>query len=447
MEKELDTFSSATNARIEYYRQLQAVSDTVTPLDHEVDEDVEERLAGMSAVESGLQRNVSAAQSKHRYCECCPLRVKECVLTSAIVMHLKNAGKDASESKFCVICQASFTLGVLTVCGHQFCKECMMLWFRAHHNCPVCKKHLTVAMLHDITFRKQELKLHQDQSYQSSDGRRQRARSPRSGIYTSFNKEKLKSIMEVELHGPSFATKIDTLIRHLLWLREEDPGAKSIIFSQFKDFLDVLAQAFGRFRIGFTSFDKKDGISKFKEDPGIECFLMDARAHASGLNLVNASHVFLCEPLLNTALELQAIARVDRIGQEHETTVWLYLVEGTVEESIYNISVRRRMAHMGSRGTLRSGDATPEVNDLAIEAANSLELQQAALTKLMSKDKQLGEVVEKDDIWECLFGHLSKSSHGDHVGSGNDDRFSNPAVISFLAAESAEARRQGEHDI
>jgi len=430
MEKELDTFSSATNARIEYYRQLQAVSDTVTPLDHEVDEDVEERLAGMSAVESGLQRNVSAAQSKHRY-----------------LMHLKNAGKDASESKFCVICQASFTLGVLTVCGHQFCKECMMLWFRAHHNCPVCKKHLTVAMLHDITFRKQELKLHQDQSYQSSDGRRQRARSPRSGIYTSFNKEKLKSIMEVELHGPSFATKIDTLIRHLLWLREEDPGAKSIIFSQFKDFLDVLAQAFGRFRIGFTSFDKKDGISKFKEDPGIECFLMDARAHASGLNLVNASHVFLCEPLLNTALELQAIARVDRIGQEHETTVWLYLVEGTVEESIYNISVRRRMAHMGSRGTLRSGDATPEVNDLAIEAANSLELQQAALTKLMSKDKQLGEVVEKDDIWECLFGHLSKSSHGDHVGSGNDDRFSNPAVISFLAAESAEARRQGEHDI
>ncbi|KAH7033297.1 SNF2 family N-terminal domain-containing protein [Microdochium trichocladiopsis] len=424
MEKELDIFTAAMNARIEYYRQLQAVSDTVAPLEREENEDVDARLSGMIAAEASLQSNVSAAQSKHRY-----------------LMHLKDAGKDASESKFCVICQASFTLGVLTVCGHQFCKECMMLWFKAHHNCPVCKKHLTAAMLHDITFRKQELRLHKDQSHQLPNGQEQRSKSKRAGIYTSFNEEKLKRIMEVELNGPSFATKIDTLIRHLLWLREEDPGAKAIIFSQFKDFLDVLARAFERFRVGFTSFDKKDGITKFKEDPGIECFLMDARAHASGLNLVNASHVFLCEPLLNTALELQAIARVDRIGQEHETTVWLYLVEGTVEESIYNISVRRRMAHMGSNGTVaKSGDATPEVTDLTIEAANSLELQQAALTKLMSKDKQLGEVVEKDDIWECLFGHLSGKTSG-NTNPGNDDRFSNPAVLSFLAAESAEARR------
>ncbi|KXJ93145.1 helicase-like protein [Microdochium bolleyi] len=426
MEKELDIFTAAMNARVEYYKQLQAVSDTVAPLEHEEDEDVDAKLASMIAEEASLQSKVSTAQSKHRY-----------------LVHLKEVGKDANESKFCVICQASFTLGVLTVCGHQFCKDCMMLWFKAHHNCPVCKKHLTAAMLHDITFRKQELKLHQDESQQTHNGQDSRSKDRRSGIYTSFNEEKLRSIMEVELNGPSFATKIDTLIRHLLWLRKEDPGAKSIIFSQFKDFLDVLSRAFDRFRVGFTSFDKKDGITRFKEDPGIECFLMDARAHASGLNLVNASHVFLCEPLLNTALELQAIARVDRIGQEHETTVWLYLVEGTVEESIYNLSVRRRMAHIGTNETARPGDATPEVNDLTIEAANSLELQQAALTKLMSKDKQLGEVVEKDDIWECLFGHLSNT--GTHLNSGSDDRFNNPAVMSFLAAESAESRRHEDH--
>ena len=53
----------------------------------------------------------------------------------------------------------------------------------------------------------------------------------------------------------------------------------------------------------------------------MECFFLHAKAQASGLNLVNATHVFLCEPLINTAIELQAIARVHRIGQHNPTTV------------------------------------------------------------------------------------------------------------------------------
>lgn len=135
----------------------------------------------------------------------------------------------------------------------------------------------------------------------------------------------------------SFGTKIDTLARHVLWLRENDPGAKSVIFSQYKDFLQVLSRAFTQFRIAYSNFDKPNGVKKFKDDPGvriiycladpyadrlqIECFFLHAKAQASGLNLVNATHVFLCEPLINTAIELQAIARVHRIGQHNPTTV------------------------------------------------------------------------------------------------------------------------------
>lgn len=199
----------------------------------------------------------------------------------------------------------------------------------------------------------------------------------------------------------------------------------------------MLRNAFARFRIVYASIDDPNGIARFKDDPATECFLLHARAHSSGLNLVNASHVFLCEPLLNTALELQAIARVDRIGQQHETTVWLYLVSGTVEESIYNLSVRRRMEHMGRNLKGKSKESTPELLDESIEEANTLELEHAALTKLMSKDKNAGELVDQGDLWECLFGHVTAST----AAQGQDGRLREQAVESFLAGEAAEARR------
>lgn len=208
---------------------------------------------------------------------------------------------------------------------------------------------------------------------------------------------------------------------------------------RYKDFLLVLRNAFRRFRIGHASIDEPGGITQFKEDPAVECFLLHARAHSSGLNLVNASHVFLCEPLLNTAIELQAIARVDRIGQQHETTVWLYIVSGTVEESIHNLSVRRRMEHMGKNVKAKSKDSTPELLDASIEAANTLELEAAALSKLMSKDRSAGEMVDRGDLWECLFGHVGNKALD--MDSRQDDRLKEQPVIAFLSREAAEARK------
>ncbi|KAF4338808.1 rad8 and Rdh54p [Fusarium beomiforme] len=425
LEGEVDKFKTIMNLRLEYYRQLQVVSDSVLPYEEPV---TEELMKKMKAAEDNMRQKLSAAEAKHRY-----------------LLHLKEAGSKSNEPRICVICQTTFTIGVLTVCGHQFCKECMMLWFKAHHNCPVCKKKLKSSNLHDITINPQQLKVHSDNPDQVQHGtenspqQRQSDSPKKTGIYSEFNSDKLAEIQKIELDGPSFTTKVDTLVKHLMWLRESDPGAKSIVFSQYKGFLGILRNAFSRFRIGYASIDDPDGIKRFKENASVECFLLHARAHSSGLNLVNASHVFLCEPLLNTALELQAIARVDRIGQMHETTVWLYLVSGTVEESIYNLSVQRRMEHMGRTNKGKSKESTPELLDANIEAANTLELEQASLSRLMSKDKSAGENVEENDLWECLFGHVGRNDNEPE----RDTRLQEKAVMGYLAAEATEERLNG----
>ncbi|KAI0123117.1 SNF2 family domain-containing protein [Xylariales sp. AK1849] len=426
VEKELDQFTAAMNARVEYYRQLQAVSDTVAPWEREEEEDGDDEtlMQGLLAEENKVQKKLATAIATQRY-----------------QVHLKQQGQSSAAERLCPICKETYTIGCLTECTHEFCKECITLWVKAHKTCPLCKKILSSRSLQDIVVKKPELKLHSEQQPVSSGDPNSPHKSRRSGIYSDFSQAKLKEINDVELDGPSFATKVDTMIRHLMWLRQADPGAKSIIFSQFGSFLDILQRAFALYNIGFTSFDTKNGITRFKEDPAIECFLMDARSHASGLNLVNANHVFLCEPLLNTALELQAIARVDRIGQEHETTVWLYLVEGTVEESIYDLSVQRRMEHMSKNTKGKSKESLNEISDHNLEVANSLELQHAALPKLMDKDQQLGEVIDKNDLWACLFGHVAREEESARNVEESDPRFENPAVMGFLAGRAARERQ------
>ncbi|KAG6018325.1 hypothetical protein E4U43_003774 [Claviceps pusilla] len=448
LESEIDGFKATMNARLEYYRQLQAVSDAVLPHDGPK---TDAAIAKLQQTEDELRRKLSSLEAKHRY-----------------LRHLKEAGSKSNEPRMCVICQMPFVTGVLTVCGHQFCKECMTLWFKSHHNCPVCKRGLKPSNLHDIAIKPQQVQIRSEmtQAVPRRDVTNSSASSltAATAIYSEFNADKLAEIKNIDLDGPSFTTKVDMLVRHLLWLRESDRGAKSIVFSQYRDFLHILRNAFRRFRIGHASIDDPNGISNFKQDPAIEVFLLHARAHSSGLNLVNACHVFLCEPLLHTALELQAIARVDRIGQQRETTVWLYLVSGTVEESIYNLSVQRRMEHLGERRRSAStakakttSTATTDLLDASFEAANTLELEHAALSKLMSKDKSAGEMVAKGDLWECLFGTTGHGAgdgndqhHHHHSSSNQKDaavRMQEKAVMSYLAGEAAAARASRRGDM
>ncbi|KAI1429437.1 SNF2 family N-terminal domain-containing protein [Xylaria sp. FL1777] len=383
LERELDFFTSVMNARVDFYRQLQSVSDNVAPLAPEISNNHLTSWHTYVNQEKYLRNKADHWHSNRRH-----------------LLHMREESSNSNE--LCAICRGDdFTVGAITTCGHKFCKPCIIQWLRFKHRCPLCNEHQTTSMLSDFGNRNQASTKGQSLSA-CNPGLRGSLRKG-LGVYSNIHDDQRRAIQNVKLHGPSYSTKVDTLIKHLLWLREEDPGAKSIVFTQFRSFLQILEQALPKHRIGFATFSRLANtsfeIQRFKDDPSVECLLMEAKAHSSGLNLVNANHVFLCEPLLNTALELQAIARVDRIGQEHETTVWLYLVEGTVEENIHALSERRRLLHMGDRQNGKSKE---------METANLPESTQSHLARLMGKYDEHGEVVDKGDLWSCLFGNAAQ---------------------------------------
>ena len=202
LRQEVDSFTTLMNTRLEYYRQLQQLSDMVKPL-----EEVEKaRLSNMEVEEEKLRRKIATSTAKRRY-----------------LIHLRDeTTADSTQQRMCIICQSSFEIGALTVCGHQFCKECMGLWWNAHRNCPVCKRHLTRDDLHDITYKPQELKMAEEVVDTSLQGRSPTTSTGRSAIYSEINSSStFAQIKNIDLDGPSFTTKISTLARHLLWLREQ----------------------------------------------------------------------------------------------------------------------------------------------------------------------------------------------------------------------------------
>lgn len=64
-----------------------------------------------------------------------------------------------------------------------------------------------------------------------------------------------------------------------------------------------------------------------ESDPKFIQVLMLLIQHgANGLNLLEAQHVMMVEPLLNPAVEAQAISRVHRMGQKHKTIIHRFIV-------------------------------------------------------------------------------------------------------------------------
>ncbi|KAF1815418.1 hypothetical protein P152DRAFT_455122 [Eremomyces bilateralis CBS 781.70] len=145
------------------------------------------------------------------------------------------------------------------------------------------------------------------------------------------------------------SAKVTALLAHLKRIRQKDPLCKSVVFSQFTSFLDLIEPALARDRIKFLRFDGSMAqkqravvLEEFRAQPKSCVLLLSLRAGGVGLNLTCAKQVFMMDPWWSFAVEAQAIDRVHRMGQESEVGVVRFIVEGSIEEKMLKIQDRKK---------------------------------------------------------------------------------------------------------
>ena len=158
------------------------------------------------------------------------------------------------------------------------------------------------------------------------------------------------------------SAKIDKTMDLLDAIHARGEGEKTIIFSGFTSFLDLLEvpiartrdySSYTRYDGSMTAAERNDAVFKFTDRPECTIMLVSLKAGNSGLNLTAASQVIILDPHWNGYVEAQAVDRAYRIGQQRPVEVHRILIdhEGftpdgnghtTVEDRILALQEKKR---------------------------------------------------------------------------------------------------------
>ncbi|OYU28648.1 MAG: DNA helicase [Burkholderiales bacterium PBB2] len=123
---------------------------------------------------------------------------------------------------------------------------------------------------------------------------------------------------------------------------------KALVFSQFTDYLALLAERLRAMDVPFQYLDgstpaaeRSQRVAAFQRGEG-EVFLISLKAGGFGLNLTMADYVLIVDPWWNPAAEDQATGRAHRMGQQRPVTVYRLVTAGSVEERIIDLHRDKR---------------------------------------------------------------------------------------------------------
>lgn len=381
LHSDLVQLRKAFNERISYFRQLQEISDSVTEV--EFDGVLSDVIETAKAEQTDLDIRINTGWARQRYLD-----------------HLTTSQEDGSndDENCCILCRCEFSRGHITPCAHIFCETCLKGWLARKEGkvCPVCRKGIDTDQLQRFSLKKKE---DDEQLLPRKLVNNELPKSHRRIEYNFIDKRLLEDIQTMESLG-NYGSKIQTVVRHLLYLELSDPGSKTIVFSAWADSLLIIQHALRVNGISCLRIDqhsgKENAAKRFRTDSSISVLLLHGERENAGLNVTCASRVFLVESVVNHAFELQAIARIDRMGQLRPTEVYCYYTEDTVEKSILDLAAKQGQSlytRDNSAGTLNVAPFALASSKNAIDSP--------------AKKKQKGDFVFKtDDMLAIFFPHL-----------------------------------------
>jgi SNF2 family DNA or RNA helicase len=207
-----------------------------------------------------------------------------------------------------------------------------------------------------------------------------------------------------------FESKFKVLLQQLKIMRDEEPDAKSLVFSQFASSLEYLQEELPKH--GFSYRTMKGSMSKnqrakalndFQNDPPTTIFLLSTRSAACGINLTQANRVFLLEPSFNPALEAQAIGRVHRLGQKRKVEIVRLVIANSFESRVMSFLQKKYKLSFADASSLQQDRDSSDVDGNDEQSADIKD------NKHKSGKKNVAKVVnEVCHVVDCITGNLSK---------------------------------------
>jgi SNF2 family DNA or RNA helicase len=205
----------------------------------------------------------------------------------------------------CAICLDTYEDSVVTECGHFFCKECIQYSIiNSSDGCPMCRKKINLSQIHPI------------------------------------NKSVHK---KVDYLVSKYGTKVGKLIGLCRKLFNNSEN-RVIIFSQWDNMLSLISDSLRENEIDTvfckgSVYSRNAAIKAFKEGTK-RIIMLSLENAASGINLTEATHILMMDPISGTkeeadAIEGQAIGRSCRLGQDKQVKVIRMIVKDTIEHAVY----------------------------------------------------------------------------------------------------------------
>ena len=141
-------------------------------------------------------------------------------------------------------------------------------------------------------------------------------------------------------------TKIKMLVDDLRQMRRVEPSFRVVVFTQSLKLHDFIVKSLRREQLNTLEFNgsavatKRDAaIRKFQSESDRQpaVFVITLRSGNVGITLTAASRVYLMEPSMDPAAEVQAAGRIHRLGQNKPVQVKKFVFRNCVESNIVEL--------------------------------------------------------------------------------------------------------------